>query len=57
MARAETKRLADLAGYTAPRVMLHAQKLAFTHPRTGKIRKFEAPLPEDFQAGLAALRV
>jgi 23S rRNA pseudouridine1911/1915/1917 synthase len=30
------------------RLCLHAQKLAFTHPQTGKLMKFEVPLPEMF---------
>ncbi len=32
------------------RQALHAWKLAFTHPRTGKAMSFEAPLPADFTA-------
>jgi 23S rRNA pseudouridine1911/1915/1917 synthase len=35
---------------------LHAWKLAFVHPRTGRRRCFEAPLPRDLEAGLAILR-
>ncbi len=31
-----------------PRQMLHAWKLSFPHPETGKIVSFEAPLPGDF---------
>jgi 23S rRNA pseudouridine1911/1915/1917 synthase len=38
------------------RQALHAWKLAFTHPRTGKALKLEAPLPEDFEAALEQLR-
>ncbi len=38
------------------RQALHAARLAFAHPRTGKRRVFEAPLPEDFRAALKALR-
>ena len=38
------------------RQALHAWKLAFTHPRTGKALKLEAPLPADFEAALARLR-
>jgi 23S rRNA pseudouridine1911/1915/1917 synthase len=30
------------------RQMLHAWKLGFTHPRTGKVMHFCSPLPEDF---------
>ena len=31
-----------------PRQMLHAWKLAFTHPRSGDEMSFEAPVPPDF---------
>ena len=50
------KRLAELTGYTAPRVLLHAKELSFIHPRTKKTLKFTAPLPKDFAAGLKTLR-
>ena len=40
----------------APRTMLHAASLAFLHPRTGRLVRFEAPLPRDFEKALAALR-
>ena len=50
-------RMAEVSGRAAPRVMLHAWKLAFTHPRTTKTVQFEAPLPEDFVQVLKALRV
>ena len=33
-----------------PRQMLHAWKLGFNHPRTGKRIECVAPLPEDFKA-------
>jgi 23S rRNA pseudouridine1911/1915/1917 synthase len=49
-------RLAELTGYTAPRQLLHARRLAFTHPSTGARVRFEAPLPADFEGALAALR-
>jgi 23S rRNA pseudouridine1911/1915/1917 synthase len=39
-----------------PRQMLHAWRLGFTHPRSGKWCDFEAPLPQDFEAALAGLR-
>ncbi len=39
-----------------PRQALHAWKLAFLHPRTGKLLQFEAPLPEDFRLLLESLR-
>ncbi|MBZ0135639.1 MAG: RluA family pseudouridine synthase [Planctomycetes bacterium] len=38
------------------RQALHAALLEFDHPRTGERVKFEAPLPEDIQRALAALR-
>lgn len=37
-------------GATADRLMLHARRIAFTHPFTGKKLKFEAPVPSDFEA-------
>jgi len=52
----QNKRLSELTGYAAPRQMLHAHRLAFKHPRTGKELKCEAPWPEDFTEALAALR-
>ncbi|MBR2082811.1 MAG: RluA family pseudouridine synthase [Elusimicrobiaceae bacterium] len=36
-------------GATAERLMLHARRIEFKHPLTGKALKFEAPVPEDFQ--------
>jgi 23S rRNA pseudouridine1911/1915/1917 synthase len=38
------------------RVMLHAERLAFSHPITDKLLDLRAPLPEDMKAVLAALR-
>jgi 23S rRNA pseudouridine1911/1915/1917 synthase len=52
----QNQHLAELTNYAAPRQMLHACRLAFIHPRTGKRVSFEAPRPEDFQDALAALR-
>lgn len=49
-------RLAEVTGYESPRQMLHAHRLAFIHPRSGKRVKFEAPLPSDFLDALSALR-
>ena len=40
----------------APRQMLHAERLAFAHPRTGTRVECRAPLPADFAALLKALR-
>lgn len=53
----QTKKLAELTRYEAPRVLLHAHKLAFTHPRTGKKVKFTAPIPADMEDALQFLRV
>ncbi len=53
----QNQRLADLTGYIAPRQMLHARHLRFTHPQTAKRMDFEAPCPEDFLDALSALRV
>ena len=38
------------------RQALHAAQLAFDHPRTGRRREFESPLPADFQHLVDALR-
>lgn len=35
-------------GATAERLMLHARKIEFKHPLTGKKLCFEAPVPQDF---------
>ena len=37
-------------GATADRLMLHARKIEFNHPLTGKKLQFEAPVPDDFLA-------
>ena len=52
----QNQHLAELTHYTAPRQMLHAGQLSFTHPRSGKRMRFTAPLPEDFRDALSALR-
>ncbi len=41
----------------ARRQMLHAWKLAFVHPQTRAQMSFQAPLPADMEALLAALRL
>ncbi|HXT42443.1 MAG TPA: RluA family pseudouridine synthase [Candidatus Angelobacter sp.] len=51
----QNNRLTELTGYTASRQMLHAHKLAFKHPRTGKQMNFEAAQPEDFKEAVAEL--
>ena len=53
----QNARLKELTRYAAPRQMLHAHELGFTHPRTGKKLKFTAPLPDDFGNALKALRL
>lgn len=35
-------------GATADRLMLHARRIEFAHPLTGRKLKFEAPVPQDF---------
>lgn len=40
----------------APRVMLHAAELGFSHPVEGTPLHFEEPMPEDMQQVLAGLR-
>jgi len=39
-----------------PRQALHAYLLVFEHPRTGEVMEFEAPMPEDMQELIEALR-
>ena len=43
-------------GRRAPRLMLHARRLALPHPLTGRPLVIESPLPPDFEAALARLR-
>ncbi len=43
-------------GGPAPRQMLHARRLGFPHPVTGRSVAAEAPLPADFEETLARLR-
>jgi len=44
------------AGGRAPRLMLHARRLALPHPLTGEPLVIESPLPADFVSLLATLR-
>ncbi|WP_254513280.1 RluA family pseudouridine synthase [Anatilimnocola floriformis] len=39
--------LAEHRHWPASRIALHARKLAFEHPETGELLKFELPLPEE----------
>ena len=60
----DSLRLSDLVPGTDPladevlmtRQALHARRLRFTHPRLHRIIEAEAPLPEEFQRALDALR-
>lgn len=57
--RREARRPEGLAARAAAAVgrqALHAARLAFDHPRTGRRVRFEAPLPADFRRALAVLR-
>jgi 23S rRNA pseudouridine1911/1915/1917 synthase len=49
-------REATLPGLRLRRQMLHARRLAFTHPLTGRRVEAESPLPEDFRAALQVFR-
>ena len=44
------------AGAAVGRQALHAWKLGFHHPRTGRLRSFEAPIPPDLAAAIELLR-
>jgi 23S rRNA pseudouridine1911/1915/1917 synthase len=52
----QNKRLTKLTGLTAPRQLLHASQLTFTHPKTGKKVRCHAPLPGDIRAALKAMK-
>lgn len=49
------KAFLEATGIAVPRVMLHAARLAFTHPLDNLGLSFEAPLPEDFSGIMAGL--
>ena len=51
----QNRKLTELTGYQAPRVMLHARELSFIHPRTKESLNFEAQLPADFREALGFL--
>ncbi len=46
------RRAAEAIGRQA----LHARRIAFDHPRTGRRLAIEAPVPEDLRRALAVLR-
>ncbi len=54
--RGEIRRQADDHEVLLDRQALHAMRLKFTHPATGKPMEIEAPLPDDMQAVLTELR-
>jgi 23S rRNA pseudouridine1911/1915/1917 synthase len=53
----QNRRVEEATSYVAPRQMLHAQKMSFTHPHTGKRLAFEAPWPADFRDALRFLKL
>ena len=50
------RQIAQSTGYEAPRQMLHAAALGFTHPLSGKKIEVNAPLPADFADALNFLK-
>ncbi|HSN14343.1 MAG TPA: RluA family pseudouridine synthase [Anaeromyxobacteraceae bacterium] len=55
-ARLPAASVARRAAEAIGRQALHASRLAFEHPRSGRRVRFEAPLPEDFERALRVLR-
>ena len=51
-----TRKLEERTGFRPARMLLHAHKLAFVHPRTRRRRAFTAPPPKDFLEAIQALR-
>lgn len=51
----QNAKLVELTGFQAPRQMLHAARLGFTHPKTQEEMTFEAPWPQDFADAVATL--
>jgi 23S rRNA pseudouridine1911/1915/1917 synthase len=50
------RKVKTLEELEVPRVMLHAKTLGFSHPTTGQVMAFTAPLPPDMASTLTALR-
>lgn len=46
------RKRAKLDAVWCPRQFLHAAEISFTHPRTGKLVSFEAPLSDDLKSAL-----
>ena len=55
-ARLPPQHVARRAAEAVGRQALHAWKLAFDHPRTGRRVSFEAPIPADLRRGIEILR-
>lgn len=53
----QNMRLLNEIGVETPRQMLHARSIAFVHPKTKKLVKYEAPLPKDFVAALREFKL
>jgi 23S rRNA pseudouridine1911/1915/1917 synthase len=53
----QTQRVTEATGVAPPRIMLHAWKLSFTHPRTQRLRAFEASVPADMAATVRGLKI
>ena len=51
----QTLRLKESTGIAPPRIMLHAWKLSFMHPRTERLLSLEAPVPPDVRTIVTAL--
>ena len=50
-------RLKELTNFAAPRQMLHAHTLEFTHPRRSERKLFTAPWPEDFAGAVKRWKI
>lgn len=50
------KQFVDNCFALLPRQALHARTLGFVHPTTGKMCRFEAPIPQDMEACIARWR-
>jgi 23S rRNA pseudouridine1911/1915/1917 synthase len=53
----QNRRFSELTHCTAPRQMLHARELTFTHPRSAERMTFQSPWPQDFEETLQQLRL
>ena len=52
----QSQRLTESTGVTPARIMLHAWKLTFAHPRTERMLAFESPVPSDMASTVRALK-